>query len=103
MLVFAEITTRLHLASADERLLVVVAVRMIRKMTSVFINWTRAGWGSRGGPLSDEGRMVLARPNRLVVSSAVRAHSLSRPGGLTLGSHCAGCGGAAGEGTVCCL
>lgn len=35
MLVFAEITTRLHLASADERLLVVVAAWMIRKMMSV--------------------------------------------------------------------
>lgn len=36
MLVFAEITTRLHLAKCWQRLVVVVAVRMIRKMTSVY-------------------------------------------------------------------
>lgn len=76
MLVFAEITTRLHLASADERLLVVVAVWMIRRMMSVFYQ-TEPTWGPSSGPLSDERCMVLATPNRLAVSSAVRAQSLS--------------------------
>lgn len=80
MLVFAEITTRLHLASADERLLVVVAVWMIRKMMSVF--FFLSSWTHAGGPAVVHCRMSAAWYLLRLTGwwcPAQCVHSLSRP------------------------